>query len=160
MRNHDFPRESIEGYGFSRYNISKYGDPGGVTNLDHAIAIGIPLVGTDPVVELQFKIGSGVKLGVNDLQYRFYEPFRLDCDCEFYDDCVTEILVGTGTAPLQSIASGFGRFGFGRLNFGGAISITPTPPPVPTAPRIVRCSDQFFQNSFVNTSSPDTDHSI
>jgi len=117
----DFPREIIEGYGYSEYDISMYGAVGGEEELDHATAIGVPLLDTGQrVVTLMFKIGSGIKLEQSDAEYRYYEPYRLDCGCTLFE-CDE-----TGASSATSAAS-------------EATSI-------PLQSSIVRCSENLFQN--------------
>jgi phage tail P2-like protein len=96
----DFPRESIEGYGISIYGVNVYGGRGGEESLGAAIALGLP-INPRGVLELQFKVGSAAKVVPADVEYRFYEPHRLDCACEHFECPVDETGVtdatGTGT---------------------------------------------------------------
>jgi len=94
----DFVRETIKGYDFSVYGEDFYNDPGGQEILDPAIAINIPILGTDDrIANLRFKLGSGIRVREGDLQYRFYKPFRLDCGCEQFECDITAATAGSGT---------------------------------------------------------------
>jgi len=101
----DFPREVVEGYGFSIYGMGIYGILGGMEILGPAIALGVPLlVNGQRVQTLRFKVGSGIRLAESDIKYRFFEPHRLDCGCEQFDCEEGTGGTGTGTAVTDATA--------------------------------------------------------
>lgn len=95
---YDFPREKVTGYGYSIYGIDLYGDEGGDEILAPAIALGVPLVATgEHIVNLTFRLGSGIRVSPDDPQYHLYQPYRLDCGCLKYG---CEPTVATNPTPV------------------------------------------------------------
>jgi len=140
----DFPRELVEGYGFSFYGFGIYGALGSMEIIGPAIALGIPLLFNGGRIQtLRFKVGSGIRLVESDLQHRHFEPHRLDCGCEKFicepDDTgavVTAVTVGTSDGFGEQL---FGFGGFGGTG-GGPGSVDPENPL-----EVVRCPLVEFQ---------------
>lgn len=91
----DFPRERLEGYGFSIYGSGIYGLDVGMAALGPTMVLGVP-VNQQDIVELQFKLGSGIKLSEDDIEYQYYQPYRLDCGASLFQ-CPEISGTGTGT---------------------------------------------------------------
>ena len=70
-------------FGFARGNSTD-------TELAEGLGLPAPPAGD---VELLFKFGSGVLLDPSDIEYRYYEGFRLDCNC---------LLFGCGDATAST----------------------------------------------------------
>lgn len=127
LNEYDFPRETLEGYGFSVYGAGIYGLDVGIAALGPSIALGIPLNEFNPV-QLQFKLGSGIKLERTDPQYHFYKPYRMDCGASFYQ-CPVEVVLSEGTDEGFDVTGGRilsnnqGVRNFGVGNFGGNAEI-------------------------------------
>tara|TARA_R100001244_G_scaffold25113_4_gene25580 strand:+ start:42275 stop:46411 length:4137 start_codon:yes stop_codon:yes gene_type:complete len=95
----DFPRETIEGYGFSLYDEDLYSAEGGITILGPAIALGLPLIVTgEGAPSLRFRLGSGVRVRPGDFDYEDYRPHRMDCGCTSFECPDDSGGTGTGTS--------------------------------------------------------------
>jgi hypothetical protein len=144
----DFPRERLEGYGFSVYGGGIYGLDIGMAALGPTIALGIPVNEVD-VVELHFKLGSGIKQEEQDFQYRFYEPYRMDCGASLYQCPEAEgtdlVMAGTGielTGGNVALINNMGVRNFGVGNFGGDDEFEP---PVVTSSEINRDPSRLYE---------------
>jgi phage tail P2-like protein len=123
ISDYDFLRGGQEGYGASIYGTSLYGaEEGDQLNTELATGIGIPFSTTDTIKHLFFRLGSGIRLVQNDLEYRYYDPLRLDCGCAHYgcvESEVDEVTGATEATAGELVGGGFGMGGFGEVNFGG-----------------------------------------
>jgi phage tail P2-like protein len=147
----DFPRERLEGYGFSIYGAvhSVYGVSSSMASMGPTMALKLPTNEVNPV-ELKFKVGSGIRVAENSYEHQFYRPYRMDCGCSLFE-CPPQMLMGTGTAIGTDITGGVllnaGNFGVpnnGIGGFGGEFIPIPPIPPIPDL-QIDRCPLPLFQ---------------
>ena len=148
----DFPRERLEGYGFSIYGAahSLYGLSSSMASMGPSLALGVP-GNTENPVELQFKVGSGIKVAEKSHDHQFYRPYRMDCGCSLFTcpevDDEGGTGVGTGSNITDAILAGVGMPGnhgvnnFGVGNFGGDGPVDPVPNPL----EVNRCPLPLFQ---------------
>lgn len=121
---------SLEDYDFTR----EIDDTVGSEQLDYSEAIGIP--STNPSeISLRFKIGSGIRLETSSVDYHYYRPYRLDCDCVNYTCDAT-----SGATITVSDPEDFGVMGFGYADFGGSSRLIETEEAI----TVQRCSQDFY----------------
>lgn len=151
----DFPREVLEGYGFSIYGVGPYGAESSMAAMGPMMALGLPANQENPV-ELKFKIGSGIRVQENSYEHQFYRPYRMDCGCSMFE-CPTlggtEATAPVITAPIEATAGeiviqagNFGVLNNGVGGFGGELVVPPVEPPEEESTiRIERCHLPLFQ---------------